>query len=144
MVKFEVCDSRKRKYSQRGKLRIMSKRILIAEDEQEARELLTSIATMKGYDVTTVVDGVDLLHIAAVERFDVIITDLMMPHLNGASAAEIMKLQGNTTPVIALTALTHEDLSHVQDKFTRIYNKPCDVGELFKYVESLIENQSGR
>ena len=44
----------------------MKKRILIAENEHEARELLTSIATMKGYDVTTVIDGVDLLEIAAV------------------------------------------------------------------------------
>jgi len=116
----------------------MSKRILIAEDEQEARELLASIATMKGYDVYTATDGVDLLKIADNERFDVIITDLMMANLNGASAAEIMKMQGNTTPVIALTALTPQDICLVQDKFARIYRKPCDVKELFEYVESLI------
>jgi DNA-binding response OmpR family regulator len=116
----------------------MPKRILIAEDELEARELLASIATMKGYDVITVTDGVDLLTIAANERFDVIITDLVMANLNGASAAEIMKMQGNTTPVIALTALTPQDMTLVQDKFTRIYHKPCDVRELFEYVESLI------
>ena len=116
----------------------MIKRILIAEDELETRELLASIASMKGYDVTTVIDGIDLLEIVAVEKFDAIITDLMMPHLNGASAAEIMKMQGNATPVIGLTALTDENLSLVQDKFTRIYNKPCDVKELFEYVESLI------
>ena len=116
----------------------MPKRILIAEDELETRELLTSIATIHGYDVKAVSDGVDLLAIAAVEKFDVIITDLMMPNLNGASAVEIMKMQGNTTPVIALTALCHDDMRAVQDKFTRVYYKPCDVKELFEYVDSLM------
>ena len=116
----------------------MSKRILIAEDEPEARELLASIATAKGYDVTSVTDGLDLLTIAAVEKFDAIITDLMMPNMTGASAAEIMKLQGNTTPVIALTALTPHDMELVQDSFTKIYHKPCNIVELFEYVESLI------
>ena len=114
----------------------MRKRILIAEDEPETRKLLSSIATKHGYDVRAVSDGVDLLTVAADEKFDVIITDLMMPNLNGASAAEIMKMQGNTTPVIALTALT-QDISAVQDKFSKIYYKPCNVKELFKYVDSL-------
>lgn len=116
----------------------MQKRILIAEDEIDARELLEYIATKKGYDVTTVNDGVDLLNIVAKEKFDVIITDLMMPYLNGASATKVLKMQGNTTPVIALTALSSHDLSLVQDCFTRIYQKPCNISELFEYIETLI------
>jgi len=121
----------------------MPKRILIAEDELETRELLSSIAKIHGYEVKAVTDGVDLLTIVADEKFDVIITDLMMPNLNGASAAEIMKMQGNTTPVIALTAASYHDLSAVQDKFTKIYYKPCDIKELFDYVESLTARKLG-
>ena len=64
----------------------MAKRILIAEDEKSAREALANLATMQGYDVTTVTNGVDLLAIASHERFDVVITDLLMKDLNGASA----------------------------------------------------------
>jgi len=115
----------------------MSKRILIAEDELEARELLTSIAKINGYDVIAVTDGVDLLTIVADEKFDVIITDLMMPHLDGASAAEIMKMQGNTTPVIAFTGVSPQDLDLVKEKFTKIYYKPINISEVFEYVESL-------
>jgi len=124
-----------------GELHIMLKRILIAEDEQDARELLASIAIAKGYDVITVTDGLDLLAIAAVEKFDVIITDLMMPNMTGASAAEIMKLQGNATPIIALTALTPHDMDLVQSSFAKIYHKPCNISELFDFVESLAENK---
>jgi DNA-binding response OmpR family regulator len=121
----------------------MPKRILIAEDEMVSRELLSLYATKKGYDVVSVIDGVDLLKKAATEHFDVIITDLMMANLNGASAAEIMKMQGNTTPVIAITALSPAEMQLVADKFTRIYYKPCDFKELFGFVESLLgENKA--
>jgi DNA-binding response OmpR family regulator len=115
----------------------MPKRILIAEDDPGTRELLTKLATMHGYDVRVVTDGIDLLTVAADEQFDVVITDLMMANLNGAAAAEIMKMQGNATPVIALTGLSRHDLTLVQDKFTRIYHKPCNVKELFEYIDSL-------
>ena len=116
----------------------MSKRILIAEDEPTARKIMTELAKIHGYDVIAVDNGVDLLTAASEERFDVVITDLMMADLDGASAAEIMKMQGNTTPVIAITGLSEKDLSLVKDKFTKIYHKPCNFKELLDYVETLV------
>lgn len=116
----------------------MPKRILIVEDEELAREALTKLAIQRGYDVTAVTNGVDLLSVASVERFDVVITDLMMADLDGASAAKILKLLGNTVPVIAITGVSAHDIHSVQDSFTRIYHKPVNVSELFKYIESLI------
>ena len=116
----------------------MAKRILIAEDDPGSREIITIHARAHGYEVVSVTDGVDLLTTSANEQFDLIITDLMMANLDGASATEIMKMQGNTVPVIALTALSSEDIHLVQDKFTRIYHKPCNYKDLFEYVESLI------
>jgi two-component system response regulator MprA len=109
----------------------MQKRILIAEDEEAAREALANLATIQGYDVTTVSNGVDLLPVAAKEHFDVVITDLMMNDLDGVAAAKIMKLQGNSTLVIALTGASCNDLKNVQDSFTRIFYKPVNIRELF-------------
>jgi DNA-binding response OmpR family regulator len=116
----------------------MPKRILIADDEQITRDALTKLATMQGYDVTAVTNGADLLSAVAVEKFDVVITDLMMANMDGASAAITMKMQGNTTPVIALTGLPAHNMHRVQDSFAKIYHKPVNVRELFEYVESLI------
>jgi len=123
---------------QRGELHIMPKRILIAENNLGCRELIKIHARSKGYEVVAVTDGVDLLTTSSNERFDLIITDLKMDNLDGASATEVMKMQGNITPVIALTGLSPREVSLVQDKFTKIYYKPCDYKELFEYVESLI------
>ena len=116
----------------------MPKRILIAEDDLLTRQMLTSFAEMHGYDVIAVSDGVDILNFADDEKFDLIITDLMMANLSGASATEILKTQGDTTPVVALTALSPQEINIVQDDFIKIFYKPCDFGELFEYVESLI------
>ena len=117
---------------------MIPKRILIADDDQSHREIFAKFAMLKGYDVVVVNDGFDLLKVAAAERFDLIITDLSMPDLDGASATEIMKLQDNATPVIALTAHSSYELQLVQNTFTKIFYKPCDYSELFEYVESLI------
>jgi len=114
-------------------------RILIAEDHKITREALIKLATKRGYDVEAVTNGVDLLNIATGKKFDVVITDLNMPDLDGASATEIMKLQGTATPVIALTGLSQADLGLVQDTFTRIFHKPINVVELFEYIESLLK-----
>jgi DNA-binding response OmpR family regulator len=118
----------------------MPKRILIAEDEDTAREALAQLAKMQGYDVTAVSNGVDLLSLAAKERFDVVITDLKMKDLDGVSAAKIMKMQGNTTPVIALTGISADDIQMLQDSFTRIFYKPVNISELFQYVKTLVSN----
>jgi DNA-binding response OmpR family regulator len=115
----------------------MTKRILIAEDDYSSREALTELAMHEGYDVISVADGVQLLSIINIGKFDVVITDLVMPDLNGVLASDIMKLKGDMTPVIAVTGLSSHDVRHVMDKFHRIYHKPINIKELFEYIRTL-------
>jgi CheY-like chemotaxis protein len=115
----------------------MAKRILIAEDDLMSSEMLATFARDKGYEVVAVFDGVELLTTLAEQQFDVIITDLMMATLDGAAATEIMRMQEITTPAIALTALSAEEIELVKDKFVKVYQKPCDFSALFEYVATL-------
>jgi len=116
------------------------KRILIAEDQMSTREALTKLARLRGYDVVAVNDGFDLIAAANSEKFDVIVTDLVMPDLNGVSAIEIMKLQGNTTPIIALTGLSPDDVGPIQAWFTKVYHKPINAKAMFEYIGELLDN----
>ena len=116
----------------------MIKRILIAEDDYTSREALTKLDESAGYDVIAVADGIELLSILNAFKVDLIITDLMMPDLNGDSATEIMKLKGDKTPIIAITGLSDHDIGHIKDKFTGIYHKPINITELFGYIKTLL------
>jgi DNA-binding response OmpR family regulator len=116
----------------------MPKRILIAEDDFETNRLLTLIATRKGYQVVSAKDGIELMTFAAGERFDLIITDIKMPFHNGVYAVETMRLQGDTTPVVALTAFKSHEVELARDHFRKIFHKPCDVKELFEYIGVLL------
>jgi DNA-binding response OmpR family regulator len=117
----------------------MPKRILIAEGDVDTREALTRLAENQGYEVIAVADGAELLAVADIGTFDVIITDLTMPELNGVSANEIMKFKGDETPIIGITGLSPQDTGSFEDNFARIFHKPVDARELFKYIRSLLE-----
>ena len=123
-----------------GDLLIMPKRILIAEDEQSSREMLSAFAISQGYDVISAADGGDLLLLASEEHFDLIITDLMMAGLDGVTATDILKMHDKTTPIIVVTSLDQQETSFLENKFTKIYHKPGDFKELFDYIGSLIGN----
>jgi two-component system alkaline phosphatase synthesis response regulator PhoP len=126
-------------YLKPGVLVMIKKRILIADDDPSFLQLLAIKAIKEGYDVVGVQDGIELLHKFERDRFDLIITDLMMSHLNGASAVEILKLHGCTIPVVALTAKDHREIHAVTDTFTKIFHKPCSFKDLFSYVKSIID-----
>jgi len=115
----------------------MPKRILIAEDHPETRETLIKNAKLKGYDVVAVSNRIRLIASASDKKFDVIITDLIMPDLNGVPSIDVLKFKGSTTPVIAITGLSHRDTDLFKNKFTKIFHKPINITELFEYIETL-------
>ena len=117
----------------------MTKRILFAEDQMATREALTKLAINRGYDVVAVTNGEELLDIVSEERFDVVVTDIIMPDYNGAKAAEIMKLQGSKTPVIAMTGLTPQEIDLVGTEFLKVFHKPINADELFGYIDTLLQ-----
>ena len=116
----------------------MPKRILIAEDDATAREVLAKHFKGRGYKVVTADNGIRLLAASTREKFDVIVTDIMMPDLNGVASTDVMKFKGDTTPIIALTGLSPQDIASSKDRFSKVFHKPVDINALLEYVESLL------
>ena len=117
---------------------LIVKRILIVEDHEMTRDMLKKHAAKLGYEVVAATDGLQYLTTVSKEKFDLIITDLKMPDLDGASATDIMKIQGDSTPVLAITGLSQEDTKQIRDKFTEIYYKPLDITNIFETIEVLL------
>jgi DNA-binding response OmpR family regulator len=83
-------------------------KILIIEDEPGIAFGLESDLQTEGYEVTVVGDGAEAVHRARAEAFDLILLDIMLPHKDGFEVCRELRRGGLKTPIILLTAKTHE------------------------------------
>lgn len=79
-------------------------RILIAEDEKDLNQILTSRLKAEHYSVDSCRNGQEALDYIAGAEYDAVILDIMMPVLDGLTALRTIRRQGNTVPVLLLTA----------------------------------------
>lgn len=81
----------------------MSKKILIADDEQHILDTVSAYLKTEGYDVLTVRDGREAVFTFRHEQPDLVILDVMMPELNGWEAARMIRKE-SSVPLLFLTA----------------------------------------
>jgi len=81
-----------------------SERILIVDDEDGMRRLLGRVLTREGYDTSTVGSGAEALRLVANERFDLVVTDIKMPEMDGLQLLENLKEYEPSLPIIVMTA----------------------------------------
>jgi two-component system response regulator MprA len=81
-----------------------SGRVLVAEDDKSVRDSLVRALTFEGYDVTTAEDGAEALMAVVDSPPDVILLDVLMPHVDGLTACRKLRERGDRTPVLMLTA----------------------------------------
>jgi two-component system OmpR family response regulator len=116
--------------------------IIVIDDESGVREMLADALHMQGYDVATAADG----HVGLREiydgDFDLIISDVNMPKVNGFELLERLRAAGNETPVILLTA--RGDRADVAVGFRAgaddYVTKPFGLEELLLRVEARLKH----
>ncbi len=113
--------------------------ILIAEDDDNIRRLLCMWLNRK-HAVTAFSDGEPALDHLENNQVDLVITDIMMPHMDGYALVETMRSRGYNTPVIILTAKGDStDKCHGFAVGTDDYmTKPVDLDELNWRISALL------
>ena len=81
-----------------------SARILVVDDEPGMRDMLADALSLAGYQTKTAVDGFDALKLVRAEKFDLVISDVNMPRMNGFDLLQDLREHKDETPVILLTA----------------------------------------
>ena len=115
-------------------------KILIAEDDRELRQLFEHVLGKNGYTVTGVGNGQEALDALDREYFDLIISDIMMPVMDGYELVRSLREAGNSLPVMMITAKDAFDdmrlgfLSGTDDFMV----KPVNVNEMVLRVGALL------
>jgi DNA-binding NtrC family response regulator len=119
----------------------MKGRILVADDERRQRDILQMILEAEGYETTTAGNGRQALDAARAQSFDVVLTDLKMPDLNGIELlSELQKAQPGQC-VILMTA--HGTIDSAVDAMRKgafdYLTKPVEKDELLLVVRRAME-----
>ena len=115
-------------------------RILIAEDDYDVSQLFKHVLLQKGYRVVTVSDGSEALEAMNKEKFDLLISDVMMPVMDGFELVRTIREANDQTPVLMITAKDAFDdmqegfLSGTDDYMV----KPVNVNEMLLRVGALL------
>jgi DNA-binding NtrC family response regulator len=115
--------------------------ILLVDDDQEFRKAMKKMFEKSGYDVTVAADGREALDVLSKDVFDLIISDLRMPNLNGMELMEEIKKKKMKVPVIFITAYgeveSYMDLMNL-GAFEYI-NKPVKGQEILSVARKALE-----
>ena len=115
------------------------KTVLVAEDNQVNRELVTEILTAAGYAVIEAVDGEDLLARLEEKLPDIVLVDLQMPKLDGLGALRKIRerAEWRSLPVIACTAFAMQDDREkaMRAGFDGYLSKPITMGGLLAAIQ---------
>lgn len=83
-------------------------KILIVEDEAAIQDVLKELLLDAGYSVTVASDGVEALSLFRQDTFQLVLLDIMMPHMDGYTVCKTIR-ESSSTPIIMLTALDEEE-----------------------------------
>ena len=118
-------------------------KILLVEDVEDTRFFMRLELERQGFIVFEAEDGRSAVDVAAKEIPDVILMDLTLPHMDGFSAAKLIRMKSGklqTVPIIAVTAHQETDFrtGAKASGFDAYVTKPIDINSLKELIDGLL------
>ncbi len=126
-----------------GVTKTATERLLIVDDEEEMRGLLRKVLEKEGYRVAVAGDGRQALAALAQGSFDLVVTDMLMPHDGGLELLESVHRTHPSLPVIIVTAFGdwHSYTRALELGAAAFISKPLRMSELIAAVHSALEGR---
>ena len=115
--------------------------VLVVDDEPGIANLVRNLLLEEGYSVRTAASGAEALDILATERIDLVVLDLLMPHVDGWTVLERMHEAPDAPPVAVLSAVFEGDaIDRAKREFgARAYiAKPFRIRELMDTISGIL------
>ncbi|MCK9418186.1 MAG: response regulator [Nitrospirae bacterium] len=121
-------------------------KILVVDDEEGARDLFNTILTDEGYDVSLANGGEEALSLFKSRPFNLVITDIKMPVMDGLQLLQEIRKMGSKTDVIMVTAYGEVEsyLKAMSLGAAEYINKPIRIKELKQIVHKVLTEQRAR
>lgn len=119
-------------------------RLLIIDDNEEILNTLKTFLSKKQFDVVVASNGLDGLKLfeAAIDDFDLVITDLVMPNIGGVALISIFKKRMPSLPVIAITGYGEQPESLAREvRADVVLEKPFKLDGLEKAIKDLLQKE---
>lgn len=120
-------------------------RLLMVEDERMLAEILADTLADRGFDVRLAGDGAEALQLCRREKFDAVVTDVMMPRMDGYTLVRSLRAEGCVAPVLFLTArsATEDVVRGFESGGNDFLRKPFAIDELIVRVRALLGRVAG-
>lgn len=120
----------------------MAKRILIVEDDRSVREFVAAalVSSRLGFEIEVAENGARAADLLAQQRFDVVITDLNMPEMDGAELADLIRDRYPEIRVVLMSGTSSDWISKLASRrldALPLLTKPVSVAELVAVVDDL-------
>src|SRR6266403_5610182 len=121
----------------------MATNVLVVEDDRLNRNLICKVLRDEGHQVVEACDGAEALEILQMFRFDLVITDFVMPRLNGLKFVEQLHPLQPRLPIIFITGyLSASSGKAILDNVAEVIPKPFELDVLRSTVQRLLESTS--
>jgi CheY-like chemotaxis protein len=122
-----------------------SRRVLVAEDNKNVQAVLAATLSSMGFDVSLAGDGIEALTFFLESSFDLVLTDLQMPLMDGSIVAHYIKERSPNTPVILLTGADRETVrTNVENgSIDSIIFKPFKLDDFKKAIQGALGAKQG-
>jgi CheY-like chemotaxis protein len=116
-------------------------RILIAEDDTGVREFVSRALVSNGHDVTSVSDGIEALDALANDEFDLLLSDIVMPELDGIALSLKVSKDWPKLPILLMTGYAAErQRAHNLDALIHdVIAKPFTLQQICEAAERVLE-----
>ena len=117
-------------------------RILLAEDEEAMRAYLERALTKAGFEVTSVDRGTEAVPLLEAEHFDLLLSDIVMPEMDGIELAQRCAEVSPRTKVMFITGFAAVSLRASREQpHAKVLSKPFHLRDLVLEVERVFEEQ---